>query len=836
MDKTITIAFNENIKLGSNISGITLKNGNLPIDFTYSLKGNLLIIDPIENLTSDVMYTVNIPVGAIMDLAENEFAQSYTFSFTTGVRVGHKDTTQSDWQQGTLDKVMGTTAGDLEIDKKEDLFTNSILNPMWTWEVPKAGPTYSLNAKPGWIRISIPNTTTFDHWTTVNEAPKLKIPVVSRDWSAEMKYDLAAFTNGAYFHTGITVEFSPNEMYYWGPYKGTNLRLEKSGTNSLIDIGCQKTTGYLRVRKSGTTYYFDFKANEGDNWQNAGSHTTTFSPVSVGVTVKTWSAGNAVVIDSDYFRIKYIQGSRISPVLNISSAGYAQNSNVSWNATIPAQAELSVETNISLDGGNTWQGWHMATKDGEIPGITPGTNLGNAKLMYRATLSNIDPDKDLQLHDLSVSINSRLDKTAPVINSTDPQNGATNVPVDKILTVTFNEDIKFGPNMSGITLKKGEIVSNFTYSIQDNILTIQPEDYLKCNVAYSVYIPADAVVDMFDYPLANSHSFSFTTEPTWDHTATTQEDWQQGTLDKVVATTAGDLELGKKEDPFSESILNSMWTWETPKAGPTYSLSINPGWLRMSVPNTTTFDHWTTVNHAPKLITPVTSGDWSVETKYNLAAFTSGANFHAGLMVYFGPNSIYYWGPYQGTNLRLEKSGQLSLLNVNYGSMTGFLRIRKIGTTYYFDYKANEGDTWVNAGSHSTTTTPQSAGMIVKTWSIANTVSFDSDYFKLHYPAGYRVSPELNISSVDTSQNSQISWTATLPAGTNITVETNSSLDGGNTWQGWQPAINGGAIPGTTTGTNLTNGRLLYRASFSATDSNLTPQLHDITLTITPQG
>jgi hypothetical protein len=79
---------------------------------------------------------------------------------------------------------------------------------------------------------------------------------------------------------------------------------------------------------------------------------------------------------------------------------------------------------------------------------------------------------------------------------------------------------------------------------------------------------------------------------------------------------------------------------------------------------------------------------------------------------------------------------------------------------------------------------------------------------------------------------SSISWTADTPPGTSVTVETNLSFDGGQTWQGWQVCTNGGQIPGIGSGTNLSNARLQTRITLSTTDTTVTPRMHSLTIEI----
>ena len=158
---------------------------------------------------------------------------------------------------------------------------------------------------------------------------------------------------------------------------------------------------------------------------------------------------------------------------------------------------------------------------------------------------------------------------------------------------------------------------------------------------YTLDIPADALEDWVSNNLAGNYTYSFIAQPSWNHIDTGQSDWQQGTLDKVTDTVYGDLELKKAEDNFTDTTLNRIWMWDVPITGPTYSLTARPGWFRIATPQGD-FNHWNNTDRAPKLRLPVNSGDWVLETKYDLSTFTDKSNFHAGLLVYFGQYDCYY--------------------------------------------------------------------------------------------------------------------------------------------------------------------------------------------------
>jgi len=105
------------------------------------------------------------------------------------------------------------------------------------------------------------------------------------------------------------------------------------------------------------------------------------------------------------------------------------------------------------------------------------------------------------------------DDTPPRVVSTDPADGATGVPVDKTVTVTFTENVRRAAKYDDISVEDavGSPVA-FTKSISGKVLTIDPTGDLDYATAYTVNIPAGAVEDTAGNDLAADCAFGFTTE------------------------------------------------------------------------------------------------------------------------------------------------------------------------------------------------------------------------------------------------------------------------------------------------------------------------------------
>ncbi|GAA0135621.1 hypothetical protein YSY43_24610 [Paenibacillus sp. YSY-4.3] len=86
-----------------------------------------------------------------------------------------------------------------------------------------------------------------------------------------------------------------------------------------------------------------------------------------------------------------------------------------------------------------------------------------------------------------------------------------------------------------------------------------------------------------------------------------------------------------------------------------------------------------------------------------------------------------------------------------------------------------------------------------------------------------------DISSVGSLRTNNVFWMEDSPFGTNITVETSISLDGGVTWSTWKPLINGSSIKNVPLGTDISNGRLKIRTTLSTNNINV-PSFYNFNL------
>ena len=151
----------------------------------------------------------------------------------------------------------------------------------------------------------------YNSWETIDNAVQLRIHAadlpqeLAGDFTVETKLTLGeGFSPDEPFHLGLCVGFGPNQLFFWGPYRSTNVWLEYSGQNSVYSALNTAETMTLRIRRECDFYYFLLKSEDGD-WRFGTVLEAPFSapPSFVGLFVKTWGGGATVQAEFDYFDI-----------------------------------------------------------------------------------------------------------------------------------------------------------------------------------------------------------------------------------------------------------------------------------------------------------------------------------------------------------------------------------------------------------------------------------------------------------------------------------------------------------------------------------------------------
>jgi uncharacterized protein len=179
---------------------------------------------------------------------------------------------------------------------------------------------------------------------------------------------------------------------------------------------------------------------------------------------------------------------------------------------------------------------------------------------------------------------------APSVTSTNPADGASNVPVDSNITVTFSEPVNVAPDWFGILCGvSGPHLA--TESGGPETFTLNPDTNFAPSETCAVTIKADHISDQDSPPdaMATNKTITFTTASVVPKVVINEVDYDQPSTDtaeflelKNTGATAVDL------DPFSVELVNGVnggaavyRTFDLPSfslaAGDYYVICANPG-------------------------------------------------------------------------------------------------------------------------------------------------------------------------------------------------------------------------------------------------------------------
>lgn len=197
-----------------------------------------------------------------------------------------------------------------------DPFDGAALDRRWAWRTPVAGPTWSLQARPGWLRLTLPSRDDgFNHWNEpvpVDEAPQLRAPAPGGDWDLEARIQLQQWSPAGSFQIGLVVGESDAQLLSFGPMQAPGLPdgptapevwLEPTGTSAYARVPGDGKDVVLRLAKRGQLVQAFLRRDEG-RWIDGGAYPLAEDPKFVGLIAKSFSADAAVVADVDYVRLE----------------------------------------------------------------------------------------------------------------------------------------------------------------------------------------------------------------------------------------------------------------------------------------------------------------------------------------------------------------------------------------------------------------------------------------------------------------------------------------------------------------------------------------------------
>ncbi|MCE5213663.1 MAG: Ig-like domain-containing protein [Methanobacterium sp.] len=311
-------------------------------------------------------------------------------------------------------------------------------------------------------------------------------------------------TTGVSLTSPITITFSENissEINYAGIY------IKNLNTGKLVSIASKTISGnILTINQTSSRLY-------NNSYQ-------VYIPAGAIKDIN----GN-ILIDPYTFQFTTVtQTDTVPPTVTTSSpANNATGISLTSPITINFSENIAAGTNYSgIYVKNTASGANVSiTKT--ISGNTLTITQTNSRL-YNTTYQVYIPAgaiKDSAGNILTTvysykftTIPQTTDTTPPTITKTNPTNNATGFSLTSPITINFSENIKAGPNYTGIYIKNlttGKIVSIASKTISGNTLTLKMTSSRLSKNTYKVYLPAGAVTDAAGNSLTDYYTFQFKT-------------------------------------------------------------------------------------------------------------------------------------------------------------------------------------------------------------------------------------------------------------------------------------------------------------------------------------
>jgi hypothetical protein len=409
---------------------------------------------------------------------------------------------------------------------------------------------------------------------------------------------------------------------------------------------------------------------------------------------------------------------------------------------------------------------------------------------------------------VDVDFTTVADTTPPTVTGKTPAPGATGVAPGTAVSASFSEPVQSPTVRFALTDPSGAgVPASFNYDGNTQTATLTPNDALAPLTTYTATV--SGAKDLAGNTMTGSVTWSFTTGSVWQQTSAA--DFGAGTLSGTVVTNSsgGEVQLAPSfADDFNGSSLGSAWastSWASAGGGP-LSVTVAGGTLSLA---------------GGEVL--ATSANANVRPVEGRISFGATPYQHFGLATDLASVTGNSWAIFStaGTSntlfARVNASGATQ--DVSLGTLpSGFhVYLIKPATGAYQFFVDGVLLTTISA------TIPNASSMKIafSSFNGAPQPALQVDWVRLDsYPAsGTFVSSVFDAGGTVTWGT--VNWTANVPSGTTIVIETSSSTDGVN-WSSWAQASNGSAVASPT-------GRYLrYRITFTTTDPTQTASLSDI--------
>ncbi len=196
-----------------------------------------------------------------------------------------------------------------------DEFNGPELAPGWEWYVPQSGPTYSLTAVPGSLRMSLPAEQSFEHWGQDDSAPQLRrTDMGNQDWNIETRLENINAAQNAGYWAALEVGFGQYDQLWYGMVDDGYLKEGRVGDCCSSFEFYESLPISLRLEKHGEEYTFFYKHDADVVWTEINTQTYSGTPTYIGLIGRSWDTGSSdLEIDWSYFRLERTEAPVVEP-------------------------------------------------------------------------------------------------------------------------------------------------------------------------------------------------------------------------------------------------------------------------------------------------------------------------------------------------------------------------------------------------------------------------------------------------------------------------------------------------------------------------------------------
>lgn len=519
-NKKIAATFSEAMNLSTlNATTFTLQTETTSILGAVTYTGTTALFSPASNLTPNTVYTATITVGA-KDLAGNALSYNYIWNFTTGATPDITPPTVV-----FTDPINNATS--VALNKKIAAIFSEAMDPLTI-------TTNTFTVRRGTTSISgtLTYIGTIAVFTPENSLAGNTIYTATITVGAKDLAGNAMASNYVWNFTTTTVpDITPPTVISTDPTNNaTGVALNKRPAAtfseamdpSSITTASVTVTGLGGVLVPGTISYAAISNSlTFTPSSNLASNTTFTVTIKGGVTGAKDLAGNALVNNYVWsFRTADVTPPTVistDPVNNAIGVALNKKIAVSFSKAMDQSTISATTFTVTGPGITAVPGavTYIIASNGAL--FTPTSNLA-ANTVYTATITI--GAKDLAGNALSsnyvwtFTTGAAPDITPPTVISTEPANGATGVPINKIIIATFSEAMDASTiTASGagtFSIAQGPIPLTGSVTYMGTTATLIPTNAFAFNTVYTATISTNAK-DLAGNAIVSNYVWSFTT-------------------------------------------------------------------------------------------------------------------------------------------------------------------------------------------------------------------------------------------------------------------------------------------------------------------------------------